>query len=145
VTAWPLNELQAATHQADPVALVPARDPFVLVDSRPDLGKLNAYRAGVDQAPVDSLDQASTTAYCRNLLRVGLPRIVADRPFTQAAPSPFPQMANSLYTFMAQRFMNTFSKVPPGLGCTSLLGVRNPVSVRTDDDVVVSARISLES
>src|SRR5258708_16004153 len=50
VTALPLNELQSAAHQAAPVALVPARDPMVLMNGHPDLNKLNAYRVRVDQS-----------------------------------------------------------------------------------------------
>src|SRR5437588_5801207 len=46
--ALPLNELQAAAHQAPPVALVPAGDPMVLNNNQPDLNKTNAYRRGVD-------------------------------------------------------------------------------------------------
>ena len=34
VPAQPLNELQAAAHQANPVALVPGRDPMVLVGNQ---------------------------------------------------------------------------------------------------------------
>src|SRR5579864_3155130 len=49
VTALPLNELQAAVSQGLPVALVPNADPMVLVNNQPNLAKLNAYRAGVDQ------------------------------------------------------------------------------------------------
>ncbi|MGZ3629724.1 MAG: hypothetical protein ACXVDN_18950, partial [Ktedonobacteraceae bacterium] len=52
VTALPLNELQAAARQVAPVALVPARDPMVLVGTKNNLDKLNAYRVGVDQSLV---------------------------------------------------------------------------------------------
>jgi len=41
-TALPLDELQAAAHQANPVALVPARDPMVLNNNNRDLNKTNA-------------------------------------------------------------------------------------------------------
>src|SRR6266852_3414028 len=52
VTALPLNELQAAARQAQPVALVPAGDPMVLLNGNININKVNLYRAGVDQPPV---------------------------------------------------------------------------------------------
>src|SRR5205085_2929029 len=48
-TSLPLNELQAAAHQGAPVALVPSRDPMVLVNNQTNLTKTNTYRVGVDQ------------------------------------------------------------------------------------------------
>ncbi len=143
-SAWALNELQAAADQAQPVALIPALDPFVLVDNQPNLAKLNAYRAGTDQPQVASLAQADTRTYCQNLLQVGLPRILADRPLTQVAPSPMVTTANNLFTFIANRFHNTFSDMPGFLHCTRLLGVENPVQLQTNDaGVVVDATIQL--
>ena len=58
VPALPLNELQAAADQTAPIALVPSGDPMVLVNNNPNLDKINAYRAGVDQpaaVPADAL------------------------------------------------------------------------------------------
>jgi hypothetical protein len=130
VTALPLNELQAAAHQAAPVALVPARDPMVLMDGHPDLNKLNAYRVGVDQSKVQSLNAANTKIYCTNLLAIGPQRLLLDAHLTKAAPSPDPAAANTLFTFLAQRFVFTFGA--DGLNCTKWLGVPDPVSVKTD-------------
>jgi hypothetical protein len=145
VSAWPLNELQAAADQAPPVALIPALDPFTLVDGVPNLDKLNAYRAGTDQPQVSSLDQADTRSYCENLLQVGLPRIVADEQYTEPAASPMPTVASNLFTFIANRFQNTFSDQPGFLHCPTLLGVQNPVSVETNDaGVVVNVQINLD-
>src|SRR5437660_8270707 len=59
VPALPLNELQAAAHQAAPQALVPARDPMVLVNGNRNTTKLNLYRVGVDETPVHSPNMAS--------------------------------------------------------------------------------------
>jgi hypothetical protein len=143
LTAWPLNELQAAADQAPPVALIPALDPFTLVDGAPNLQKNNAYRAGVDQPQIASLADANTTTYCQNLLKTGLPRIALDQPLTQGAPSPFPNMANNLFTFLAMRFHNTFSAQAGFLHCTALLGVQNPVTLQMQDGIVVAATINL--
>ena len=60
-TALPLNELQAAAHQAAPVALVPTNDPMVLNNNNVDLNKVNLYRIGVDQPVALNQDQASGT------------------------------------------------------------------------------------
>jgi hypothetical protein len=141
-TAAPLNELQAAAEQAQPMALVPALDPFVLTNGEQNLDKLNAYRAGVDQPPAGSLRDADTRTYCDNLLHVGLPRIAQDRSLTAAAASPFPNMATNLFTFLASRFHATFSNADGFLRCTHLLHVRNPVHLVTNNaGVVVGADI----
>ena len=143
LTAWPLNELQASTDQAAPIALVPALDPFTLVNNAPNLQKLNAYRAGVDQSPVAQLSDANTTSYCQNLLQVGLPRIAGDQQFTANAPSPFPNMATTLFTFLSLRFHNTFSNQQGFLHCTTLLGVQNPITLVMQNGIVVNATINL--
>src|SRR5256886_7745867 len=76
VTALPLNEIQAAAHQVAPVALVPTRDPMVLVGTQSNLDKLNAYRAGVDQSLVQNLLAAGTKNYCTNLLAIAPQRLM---------------------------------------------------------------------
>ena len=65
VPALPLDELQAAAHQAAPIAMVPAGDPMVLNNKNADLNKINAYRIGVDQTPAANLNDANTNAYCQ--------------------------------------------------------------------------------
>jgi hypothetical protein len=141
VPALPLNELQAAAQQAAPVALVPAGDPMVLVNNQPNLNKTNAYRLGVDQMPAQNLAAASTTTYCSNLLAIAPARLQLDAPSTKAQPSPDPAVANSLFTFLAQRFATTFGA--NGLNCTGLLNKANPVTVITDDNgVAVDAVIA---
>ena len=143
VASWPMNELMAAARQAPPAALVPAGDPFVFDGDQASLAKLNAYRSGVDMPRVGSLAQADTRTYCRNLLRSGLPRIAADRRFTQAGASPFPADASNLFNFLALRFSQTFSNDDGFLHCEDLLGVRNPIQLRMTDGVVTGAVIDL--
>ncbi len=138
VPALPLNELQAAAHQAPPVALVPSGDPMVLVNGQPNLPKLNAYRLGVDQRPFAS---ANTTAYCTNLLNIAPARLQLDKALTMAQASPDPAVANSLFTFLAQRFVTTFGA--NGLNCVGLLNQPNPVTVTTDGNgVAIDATIA---
>jgi hypothetical protein len=136
--ALPLNELQASTQQAAPIALVPAGDPMVITNNQPDLHKLNSYRRGVDQSPVPTLAEASTTTYCQHLLAIGPARLQLDMQFTQGRPSPDPAAANSLFTFLAQRFVTSFEA--NGLNCVGLLNVADPIAVTTDGNgVAVSA------
>lgn len=140
VPALPLNEIQAKVRQAKPIARVPARDPMVLSNGEPNLDKLNAYRRGVFQRPVRSLEFADTTRYCRRLFRVAPARFNLDAKLTKAAPSPDPAAANSLFTFLAQRFVATDAI----LGCSNALGVVNPVSLVQDDQgVTTDATINL--
>lgn len=141
--AWALNELMAAVRQPAPAALVPAMDPAVIIGSGPNLEKGDAYRGGVDQPQVTSLAQADTKAYCQNLLAAGLPRINGDRALTAATASPFPAEANSLFTFLAMRFNQTFSNGSGFLQCQTLLNVVNPVTLQVTNGVVTGATINL--
>lgn len=140
-TALPLNELQAAAHQAQPVALVPAGDPMVLLNGNVNLDKTNAYRAGVDQPPAQTLTEASTRIYCTNLLAISPQRLLLDAHLTKVFSSPDAGAANSLFTFLAQRFVTTYGA--NGLNCTKLLGQPDPVSVKTDGNgVAIDATIN---
>jgi len=142
--ALPLNELQASAQQAAPIALVPAGDPMVLTNNQPDLNKLKAYRRGVDQSPVPTLAAASTTPYCKQVLAIGPARIQLDMQFTQGQPSPDPAAANSLFTFLAQRFVASYGA--NGLNCAGLLNMPDPVAVTTDGNgVAISATFNAGS
>jgi hypothetical protein len=137
-TALPLNELQAAAHPVPPVALVPAGDPMVLNNGNIDLNKLNAYRRGVDQPPVASADAASTKTYCQNYATVGASRIAADAPFTVTRPSPDPAVGDNLFTFLAQRFVDSYGA--DNLKCNQLLGKDSPIATTQNaDGVAISA------
>jgi hypothetical protein len=139
VPALPLDELQAAADQKPPVALIPLTDPMVLVNNNPSLAKTNLYRAGVDQPNAASNQDASGTTYCSNFMSVGLPRLSLDEPMTVQAPSPLPAVANSLFTFLAQRFNAAYTI----LGCQNLINKPNPVAVTTDaNGVAISATIN---
>jgi len=129
-SALPLNELQAAAYQAAPVALVPANDPMVLKNNNISVNKLNQYRRGVNQPPVDNADAASGTMYCQNMVNVGAPRIVADAALTSKRQSPDPNVGNNLFTFLAQRFVNAYG--PDNLNCVQLLGQPSPLATTQD-------------
>jgi hypothetical protein len=127
-TALPLNELQAMVNQQAPVALVPSSDPMVLNNNATDLNKTNAYRAGVDQPRAQNNDQADPKTYCQNLVNTGAPRIVLDAPLTVKMATPDPATGNTLFTFLAQRFANSYMN----LNCQQLLGKASPIATAQD-------------
>jgi hypothetical protein len=137
VSALPLDELQAAAHQAAPVALIPAGDPMVLNDGKLDLRKTNAYRAGVNQPLVRNTRDADTATYCTNLINVGMPRLQANMQAFQNQPSPDPGAANNLFTFLASRLAASLSA--DGINCVGLLKIQNPITLTTGADGVVTA------
>jgi len=142
VPSQALDELQAAAMQAAPVALVPAGDPMVLNNGQPDLRKTNLYRMGVDQPLAQNVNAASTTTYCQNILAMAPTRLNLDKKLTNAAASPDPAVASTLFNFLANRLMTTLGP-NGGLNCTGLLKVGNPVTVRTNGKgVVISATIN---
>ena len=133
--ALPLNELQARALQASPVALVPAGDPMALNHGKKDLTKVDAYRRGVDQPRVIYSFQADTARYCRHMLRIAPARMLQDQALLMpdaAHPtrglSPDPTVADSLFTFMAQRFVASYEI----LGCADRLHVPDPISITQD-------------
>ncbi len=140
VPAQPLNELQAAAHQANPTALVPSHDPMVLVDNNSNLDKINAYRIGVDQPLARNMQAANTRLYCTNLLAISPQRMMLDAQFTKTIPAPDPAVANTLFTFLAQRYVTTYEE--NGLNCMKLLGKPDPLKVKTDGNgVAIDATI----
>jgi hypothetical protein len=146
VGALALNELQAGAFQRPPQAWIPAGDQFAQgppYSGIPDLGQVNLYRLGVDQPLALTLDDASTTTYCRNLVDIGIPLLQLEQPRLTAFRSPFPDVANNLFTFMAQRFSATYMLLNEfGRTCKELLGQDNPVTLTTDaNGVVIDATI----
>jgi hypothetical protein len=136
-----LNELQARTHQRSPVALIPAGDPMVLDgDGSIDLAKVNAYRRGVDQPEAHSSWQADTARYCRHMLRIAPARLLGNQARLVSKPSPLSDVANSMFTFLAQRFVASYTI----LGCADLLDIPDPISFAQDiNGVAISATIDL--
>ena len=137
--ALALDEIQAAAYQRAPVAQIPLNDPMTTVavgdNNKPSLAKTNLYRMGVDQILAVSTSQASGTAYCRNLVQIGIPRLQLDQPITINAASPDAGAANSLFTFLAQRMQGSYDN----LNCQPLLHAPNPVTTQTDANGVVTS------
>ena len=139
VPSLALNELQAGAHQLSPVAFVPLKDPMVLVNGQDSVTKLNAYRIGVDQPQVSTTAQADPVRYCANLRRIAPTKLMLDRVFLTAFRSPFPNVANSLFTFLAQRFVATYEI----LNCQAFLNQPVPITLFTDaNGVVIDATIN---
>jgi hypothetical protein len=141
VAGLALNELQARAHQRSPVALIPAGDPMTLKgDGSIDLAKVNAYRRGVDQPEVRSNWQADTGRYCRHMLRIAPARLLLNQALLLLKPSPVKDAADSMFTFMAQRFVASYDI----LGCADLLNIPDPISFTQDKNgVAISATINL--
>jgi hypothetical protein len=108
-----LNELQAAATKTKPVALVPPNDPMTQVNGKPSVAKVNLYRAGVNQPPLDpAVDTAKN--YCANLATGAAARLKLDRVLTIGAPSPDPAAAKNLFAFLQQRLKASLTD----LACT---------------------------
>ncbi len=129
VPALPLNELQARQTQAAPVAMVPAGDPMVLDNANESLHKTNLYRMGVDQPTIDSFHDGSTHRYCRELLRVAPGRLFnsTTKGLLSNFASPDAAAANSLFTFLTQRFVASYTN----LDCQNLIGQPDPITITT--------------
>jgi hypothetical protein len=139
VHALALNELQAGAHQLSPLGLVSLKDPMVLVDGKDSLPKLNAYRIGVDQPQVRTTAEVDPVRYCANLRRIAPNRLLVDRSYLTAFRSPFPLEANSLFTFLAQRYVASYQI----LNCQAFLNLPVPVTLYTDrNGVVIDAMIA---
>jgi hypothetical protein len=137
-----LDEIQAQAFQPAPIALVPLTDPMTLNNAAASTQKTNLYRKGSDQTPINAADTGSGTTYCQNFVgTAGLTRIKNDMPLTLLGTSPAPAMANSLFTFLAMRFNQSYTN----LGCQGLLNnAPNPVALTLDGNgVVIAATITL--
>ena len=156
VHALALNELQAGAFPPPlffgPPAWIPAGDPFAQAppySGNADLDQVNAYRRGVDQPQADTLNDASTRTYCGNLVIFGIPLLQAERFRLIEAASPFPNLANSLWTFMMLRFSGTYELLNEnGATCMQLLGgLPNPVSLTIDPvtGIVIAAKFNFRA
>ncbi|KAF9304651.1 hypothetical protein BGZ74_000924 [Mortierella antarctica] len=122
-----LNELHAS-RQAAPVALIPASNPMVLSNNKPSVRKVNAYRKGVHQRLIRHLGQASTKAYCQNYNKVAPKYIKVISKELAGRPSPDTDAANSLLTFMGQRYAASWTN----LGCDKTLKISSDITVTKD-------------
>ncbi len=135
VAALPLDELMAAADQQAPIALVPINDPMTLNNGNPNLSKTNLYRRGVDQPLAANQNQARGTTYCQNMIQGGIARLQKDQALFTNTASPMADVANSLFTFLANRLQQSFVN----LGCQQLLNIANPVTLQMDGNGIVTS------
>jgi len=136
-TASALNELQAHLFQQQPIALVPLSDPATKHLGGPNMAKLNQLRAGLGQPNANTGRDADQVDYCFNIYLTAPLRLLNLMGALINYPSPDPNQADSLFTFLSLRFMNAFDM---GLGCFDKLALPRalpPVCVNTNNAGVV--------
>ncbi|KAG0065836.1 hypothetical protein BGZ89_007876 [Linnemannia elongata] len=131
-----LNEIQA-TRQRSPVALIPPNDPMVLSNNQPSLAKVNAYRRGVNQPPLNNLDKAAVN-YCVNFDKIAPKYIQSIQNDIVNAPSAAPATASNLLTFMGQRYMQSWTN----LGCDKLLMKTSAITVTVTNGVATAIQFN---
>ena len=140
-SAQPLDELQAAAYQATPLGLVPLGDEMTEINmTTENVAKTNAYRAGVDQPAISTAAPGDDTYYCKNLLAVAPPFFKAHMTEMAAKASPLPDVANNLWTFVAQRFVGTYETLFHS-NCVTIAGA-DPVTVTYTNGVATGAAVS---
>ena len=126
-TSQALDELLAARNQPKNAALVPENDEMVLDNGGQfDQAKTDLYRSELGQAPVTPQTDASSSPemFCQNIVNIQAPFIAANENLLAAGPSPVPTVGDTLFTFMANRLLQSFDN----LNCKSF-GLTNPVAV----------------
>jgi hypothetical protein len=116
-----LNELHAEKWQAAPIALVPLNDAMAKVNNQPSLLKVNAWRTGTGQTPANTAADADQVNYCFNMYLNFPLRLLKLMGSLVNFPSPDANAADSLYTFLAQRFVAAFGD--QNLGCFDKLQI----------------------
>jgi hypothetical protein len=115
-----LNELHADFWQQNP-ALVPLNDAMAKVNNGPSLAKVNAYRQGCGQVPAATGSDADQVNYCFNMYLTFPLRLLKLMGSLVNFPSPDPNAADSLYTFLGQRWVAAFGD--QNLGCFDKLQI----------------------
>ena len=129
-TSQALDELLAIRNQPRVAALIPENNPMTL-DANGNLNpaKTNLYRAEVGQPAISRQNDRfdSPANYCQNMINIQGPFLAANQAVFAAGPSPVPDVGNNLFTFLANRLLQSFDN----LGCKNF-GLTNPVQVVTD-------------
>jgi hypothetical protein len=129
------NELSAAFRQRAPVALVPLKDPFTVINGTIlSLTKTNLYRVGVNQKKAANPSQANTTTYCTLLGKIAPPVILRQGRFTSKFASLVPATGNTLFTFLGARFQASWGL----LNCANLIGKPSPIVANVNGDGVAT-------
>jgi len=129
-TSQALDELLAARNMPRIPALVPENNPMTLdANGNLDPAKTNLYRAEVGQPAISPQNDRwdSPANYCQNMINIQGPFLMANQAVLAGGPSPVPAVGNNLFTFLANRLLQSFDN----LGCKSF-GLTNPVQVVAD-------------
>jgi len=116
-----LNELHADSFQQAPIAFVPLSDAMAKVNNQPSLPKVNAWRQGTGQPTAATGKDADQVDYCFNMYLTFPLRLLKLMGSLINFPSPDPAAADSLYTFLGQRFVAAFGD--QNLGCFDKLQI----------------------
>jgi hypothetical protein len=133
------NELHGLKWQKDPIAYIPLTDPMARVNNQPNLMKVNAYRAGLGQPAAGSVNAAAGIDFCTSFYKIHPRRLLKNFKTLINFPSPTVTVADSLFTFLAQRFFQAFGR--NNLNCIDILGVNNPVNLTVNADGVIVGAI----
>ena len=133
-----LDEIHAAIRQEKFYAYLPKGDPMVRINNMPNLNKLNAYRQGVFQPMVNSLNMAGTMEFCAHMTNIQLPRLQKNKELFIIQPSPDVAISNNLYGFLMNRFFASYT----GLNCQALLDIPNPVTLIMANNLVTDAIVT---
>ena len=137
-----LNEIHATYRQGSPMVLLPARDPMtrVLVNGQliPSVIKNNLYRKGIHQPAITTPQDADTTPFCGHMLnQIG--RLQDNKALFSTQLSPDPAAASTLFTFLSNRFFQSYNN----LKCDVLLDLLNPVTLVLTNQVVTDATFAV--
>jgi len=135
------NEIQADRLQLPPIALEPLNNPMTLVNAQPSLAKTNLYRIGVGQPRAQTVRDADGSLFCFYYYTTQPLRLLKNMGTFVNFPSPDPAAGNSLFTFLAQRFFNSFGK--DGLDCVNKLQIPQPgpITITLDGNGVAIAAL----
>ena len=137
-----LNEIQANLNVNSQdiyiYALTPSIGPMTLDNGVESLIKVNLYRAGVNQPPLDKLNQNDNILYCNQLISFTPTFLSFHSNELANFKSPEPEIATNLLNFLANRFVNSLEI----LNCQALTGKSSPISVNLNENgLVVSTNI----
>jgi hypothetical protein len=112
-----LNELQANIYTTHDIALIPLGNPMVLSNGVENMDKTNLFRSIVGQPLINNTMNASTSKYCEKIIKIGVPSLLLDQPFTLISNSP--NENEKLFYFMMKRLQNSLQN----LNCYKLLNI----------------------
>jgi len=143
IASVPHNEISADRNQKPPLALLPLNNPMTLVNGQPNLAKTNLYRIGVGQPRALTVADKTVdgTNFCFFFYTIHPMRLLKNVGTFVNFPSPDPGAGNSLYTFLAQRFFNSFGV--NGLDCINKLQIPQPgpITITLDGNGVAIAAL----